>query len=878
MATSSPQLEDFSQEYERVRTSKLVNETRVLAPVAALMFILFWIVDFIATPNLVLLFLFIRLFVAMLCMGTFALTFTSGGRHYIRVMTMMYITLGSLAVSLMAAYSGGFSSPYYVGNMLIIFGSGLFMSWRLSHMICVSVSLVLGYFLINAFMTPLTSNAGVPIFFLVGASLLASIAVHRSDIATLHDLVLSKQLRTANDELQAMDSLKTDFFANISHELRTPLTLSLGPIESMLAEESEPVRNRQLSMVRRNQLRLLTLINNLLDFSKLEAGKIQKVFTPTDLSQRLSSLAETAKIAAEVKGVTLNVMTPESTLTVYVDRSKFDKIVMNLLSNAFKFTEPGGHISAMLSATSTHAQIQVTDTGIGIPKDKQRSIFDRFSQVDASATRKYAGTGIGLAMVKEYAELHGGTAKVDSEEGKGATFIVSIPLGKGHLEPELIQDASDSQDIRFPFDITLDIDPEEEEPELNQPIRGPKQRSKQVTANSPSTLEISSGHPTVLVVDDSRDMRTYIKNVLANDYEVITAKDGSEGLRMAELAMPDVIVSDVMMPRMSGEEMCRRLKALPGILGQTPIILVTARTDAQTKFQSLDVGADDYLYKPFNALELLLRVRNLADKHRKEIALYSAYQILESDIAAAGRFQHSLIPSLPTLPWLELTSIFRPMDLAGGDFYDVTCLSDTHLRFFVADVTGHGVQAAMRTGIIKSEYDRLKLSIPRPRAILSELNRIFFESYRDHTAEFFISSTVGCDALCGDIFRTGAAEISLRLSSASQAQPIQSTGERISELKTRSVGLGCMEDVSYTDQEFSLTNGDRLYVFTDGLTEQKDATGERFGTQRLLDMLNAIPRQSTLEDSVDLVLQGWEAFRAPVPVGDDLTLLSLGVM
>jgi signal transduction histidine kinase/DNA-binding NarL/FixJ family response regulator len=404
------------------------------------------------------------------------------------------------------------------------------------------------------------------------------------------------------NQLKEVDQLKMQFFQNISHEFRTPLTLILGPIEKLLgASVPEDTQKRELRMMRRNAQRLLRLINQLLDLSKLEAGGMKLQANKGNIVAFIKGLAMSFHSLAERKEIFLDVRSNKEELETYFDKEKMEKIVVNLLSNAFKFTPDHGEVIVSIqNKDGGPVEISVRDTGIGIPPEKQQQIFNRFYQVDSTTTRLQEGTGIGLALVKDLVSLHHGTITVASEPGKGSEFIVSLPLGKSHLQPEEIVDSELPTEQRSELSVAagqIGVDGKEEA--LHLP-KGDDEENK----------------PLLLIIEDNTDVRDYVRSYLVPTYSVLEAKDGAEGVDKAKETIPDLIISDVMMPKMDGYEVCSRLKQ-DEKTSHVPIILLTAKAAREDKIGGLETGADDYLIKPFDSAELLVRVKNLIESRQK---------------------------------------------------------------------------------------------------------------------------------------------------------------------------------------------------------------------------------------------------------------------
>jgi len=394
------------------------------------------------------------------------------------------------------------------------------------------------------------------------------------------------------DRLQENDQLKTRFFTNISHELRTPLTLILGPLEQLMTRaEAAPLADEH-QLMRRHGQRLLTLLNQLLDIARLEAGQLRLQAQPTDLGAFVRIRVAAFDSLATAQHIQLLVKVPPPPLTAYIDHDQLEKVLTNLLGNALKFTPAGGAVAVEMREENGRALISVADNGCGIPATHLPLIFDRFHQVDDSTSRRHEGSGIGLALVKELMALHHGSVSVESTEGMGTTFTLQLPLGTTHLaENELLPPAFYSEDSSAAVPLPLPA-----------PV-GTDAAQNQVP-------EEADARPLVLVVDDHADMRAYVASCLADNYRIALATDGHDGLhQIAELG-PDLVISDVMMPGLDGLELCRRVKT-DERSSHIPVVLLTARASDQGKLDGLTLGADDYLTKPFRPAELQARVHNL---------------------------------------------------------------------------------------------------------------------------------------------------------------------------------------------------------------------------------------------------------------------------
>ncbi|QHJ07779.1 7TM diverse intracellular signaling domain-containing protein [Hymenobacter busanensis] len=403
---------------------------------------------------------------------------------------------------------------------------------------------------------------------------------------------LQESIRTSH-KLQELDELKTRFFTNISHELRTPLTLIISPLEQLLSEsrhEPGAAPRPEYALMHRNARRLLQLINQLLDIARLESGQMRLAAAPVDLARLVGTSVAAFESLAASRDVALSFEAESELPDVYLDADQFDKILYNLLGNALKFTPAGGQVTVSVGLAHEHAVLRVRDTGVGIPAEHLPLIFDRFHQVDSNLTRLHDGTGIGLALVKELVTLHHGAVRVMSTVGQGTTFVVELPLGAAHLTPAELADA--------PLEAQAPQVPE---------LRGSKLLAL-TEADSEPTGE--DARPLVLVVEDNPEMRDYLRTCLATDFRVLTADDGEQGLQRIVAAVPDLVVSDLMMPRLDGLELCRRLRA-DERTSHIPVILLTARSEQETRLAGFGLGADEYLTKPFRPDELRVRIHNL---------------------------------------------------------------------------------------------------------------------------------------------------------------------------------------------------------------------------------------------------------------------------
>ncbi|MEO8403869.1 MAG: response regulator, partial [Chitinophagaceae bacterium] len=405
--------------------------------------------------------------------------------------------------------------------------------------------------------------------------------------------------RNRAEALTELDKAKTRFFSNISHEFRTPLTLMLGPLEDLLQQQDNELSDHNKRIVgttHRNAMRLLRLVNALLDFSRIESGRIHANYQRTDITSFTNDLASNFRSVMEKAGLQFEVHCDDIKTPVYIDKEMWEKIVLNLLSNAFKYTLTG-KITVTLKQVNDQINLQIADTGVGIPERELPMMFERFHRVQNSAGRSHEGTGIGLSLVSELVKFHHGTISVTSKEGKGSTFSVTIPIGKTHLSPSHVSEKEtdlsgtfSNSYIQEALNLAEDISPE-------------NKIDKSVFSSNGHT-QLSS----VLIVDDNSDMRNYLSTLLGKQFNIEIASNGKEALDKIKKHSPDIVVSDIMMPVMDGVTMVKHIKENAGT-SDIPVILLSARAGEQEKIEGYETGADDYLVKPFSAKELLARIQ-----------------------------------------------------------------------------------------------------------------------------------------------------------------------------------------------------------------------------------------------------------------------------
>ncbi|MDY0976253.1 ATP-binding protein [Massilia sp. CFBP9012] len=439
------------------------------------------------------------------------------------------------------------------------------------------------------------------------------------------------------EELAKIDRAKTAFFSNVSHEFRTPLTLILGPLEDALADDADSMsaaQRKRIEVTHRNALRLLKLVNSLLDFSRIEAGRVQASYVPVDLTQLTLDLAGVFESAMAKGGLEYRIALQDLGQPVYIDRDMWEKIVFNLLSNAFKFTLHGG-VTISLREHEGMARLSVQDTGTGIPEHELPRMFERFHRIEGAPGRTYEGTGIGLALIQELVRLHGGTIAVSSTFGEGTRFDVDLPFGDAHLPQDRILRAADGMEDRQRMGAAF----------VEEALRWLPDAEAAPHEEGPAALVDMAGQarPRILIADDNNDMRAYLKALLEPHADVRACADGQAAFELALADPPDLLLSDVMMPKLDGFGLIAQIRASEA-LRLLPVMLLSARAGEEAKVEGLQAGADDYLVKPFSANELLARVHT-------QVAMGRERRQMERDARAREAHVRALIDASPAMLW-----------------------------------------------------------------------------------------------------------------------------------------------------------------------------------------------------------------------------------
>jgi signal transduction histidine kinase len=629
----------------------LLSRLRNVLIIGSFLYTSFYGLDVMAAPEHHLIFLGLRLFVMLNFVAGIALLSSKHGPTIAAPLSIWELYVSTLAISVMTTYIGGFDSSYYIGIMFVIFVAALFLPWSVAATVASGLLTLVSYFAVNIFFGPPESmkivKAVFPFFFLSGAIVFVIFANLGKERTRRRDLRLRIQIEKANEELKELDNAKMRFFSNVSHELRTPLTLILGPLEVILQGNQNPDLRPLLEAMEANARRLLRHVNALLDFAKIDAGKLECNYEYDSLGKILQGLAIAARPHLLNRKISLVMAGLDNIPETILDADKVETMAANLLSNAIKFTPDGGRITITAGEEGEIVWFEVEDTGIGIPDDKLDTVFERFHQVDDALNRNREGTGLGLAMVKQLARIHTGKVTVQSRIGEGTTFRIELPKRPDtkSLERRGIIGRRREDQISYARTVAL-ISPAGEQKSGSQKetlladILGSRFGDDHNKNNRIRNLAPQDAQK-ILVVDDNQDLRTFIADSLADDYRVEMAQDGVEGLELARRWAPDLIVSDIMMPRMDGYEFTRQIRKDPS-LSQVPVILATAKSGGEAVAEGLEVGANDYLAKPFEIRELKARVAAQLRTRRLERNLSER----ESRLAAIGKMTSAIVHDL----------------------------------------------------------------------------------------------------------------------------------------------------------------------------------------------------------------------------------------
>lgn len=614
---------------------------------------LFGILDYVLSPGSYERLWVLRLAATISSLGIFLLTFRPFGQRHAGILSTVAVLIVSSSIAGMVRYLGGYESQYYAGLCLLIIVGGLLFSWNVAQSLFTNITIV-AMFEVPALFLDRIENFRTFIsntFFLTTTAIVIVIGhifnyrlKFREYVNSQLVLAAKRELEEAHQQLKALDRFKSQVFANVTHELKTPLNMILSPLELLGQGQLGPVSEEQratFASMFRSGMKLLKLIGDILDLSKLEESRIRLAVAEHDLVAYLRGLVAQVQPLAQRKRIALSFDSDVESAAVWCDLERLERVFVNLLSNATKFTPEEGQIRVSLRDEGPSVLVSVADNGPGFPADQVEKVFERFFQADMGSTRKYGGTGIGLALARELVELHGGRIWAESDVGKGAVFHVRLVKDREHFNPDAIERRAQRRDVpdgrraedRGIVDWTQELASRDDYRLLD---------IAEVTERRVVERDVDEARRawTVLVVEDTQDVIRLVHLSLRQQFRVMAAENGAKGLELALRETPDLIITDLMMPEMDGLEMTRRLREDPRTR-HVPIIMLTARGDLEDRVAGLETGVNQYLTKPFSPLELLTTVRSLLRIEETHADLLLA-QRMDSLNQVAGGLAHEI--------------------------------------------------------------------------------------------------------------------------------------------------------------------------------------------------------------------------------------------
>ncbi len=666
-----------------------------------------------------------------------------------------------------------------------------------------------------------------------------------------------EEMEEKNAELERLDRLKDEFLANTSHELRTPLNGIIGIADSLINGSLGPLtegHQYNLSLIVSSGHRLTSLINDILDFSKLRQHDLHLMLKPVDMRSNTDVVFMLSQTLGPGKNIQLVNRIPADIPAVEADENRVQQILHNLVGNAIKFTK-AGTVSVSARVREQYLAVTVSDTGIGIPKDKLDSIFEAFEQADGSTEREYGGTGLGLSVTRDLVKLHGGRIWAESDPGKGSDFTFTLPVSGEKAEAAHGEDM-----LRQPARIAGISKISEKQAEI-------RYMEEPDLANIPQEQLCDGMLCRVLAVDDEPVNLQVLKNQLASEhYSVTLAANGEEALAAIENGQPfDVVLLDVMMPGMSGYEVCQRLRETHPP-NELPIVMLTAKNQVDDLVAGFGSGASDYLAKPFSKLELLARLdTHIALKylHLKHMKAETKAKLLAHEMNLTKHIQTSLVPENPELPGYDIAASIDPADEVGGDYYDVIS-AEGYDWIIIGDVTGHGVPAGLvmmmvQTAIHTVIYENPEVS---PCCLLSAVNRSIYKNIQRIGESKHMTIVVLLADRNGDFTFSGMHDdILIRRTDTGKVDIIE---------PNNAMWIGIEPDISkfVSSDTLKLEPGDCMVLYTDGITEAVDENDNMFGDKRLIKIIEKSGNKSAYEihKNVTDALEPWKKL-------DDMTLI-----
>lgn len=648
-------LDEIRQAFVEYDRKVILNNVKVGCAIGAVLMPVGVVLDYCVfgdTKAVVWHFLELRLLCSLLIAAFWAIVVTPFGHNHPRKLGITLAMFPTFFISWMIYEQGGSQSPYYAGLNLVLLVIGFVLYWTFLESFVAVVLVILMYISACLLHGDLhTRDLENNLYFLVltGSIVMTGSFIHTKyrfrEFALRYELDRSRNaLEESNQKLMELDQIKSRFFANISHELRTPLTLLIAPLEALLQRFNLDQETKNLlATMHANGMRLLKLINDLLDLVRLESGRMEVKREPLAVAELVKGLASAARQVADDKRLRLETYSDPALGTILADRDKLEKIVLNLVFNALKFTPAGGRVDLRAEKQGEEFVLIVADTGMGISAKNLAHVFDRFWQADGSSKRKYQGVGIGLALVKELVEIQDGQVTVQSQETKGTTFTVRLPYQAAPSEASSSPPA-ESPESPEPIGGGATVTSEEWLVNLYRraelfPALTPVQESLR-----PVETSRNGNQRTILVADDEPDMLRFLKSQLSSQYHVLEAVDGQQAIEKAVQFLPEIILLDMMMPEKDGLQACREIREHTSTQS-IPVVMLTARADEETKLAALSAGASDFLTKPFSTTELHVRLRNLIESYQYQRKLSKQNHVLESTIDQLKDTETQLVQS-----------------------------------------------------------------------------------------------------------------------------------------------------------------------------------------------------------------------------------------
>ncbi len=636
-----------------------IRGTRLAAFLGGLLVPLFSIIDYMVVRKAFESLLIVRIIVSVICFSILFITRYNIARKISTILSATVIVTCGLSINLMIHVHDWIEfdnspSNYYAGLFLVVVGAAQMCTWKLKESLVI-FSIIYATYVIPTIVFQPPASISIYVannFFLVSTIVIAVVGQYFNYNLQLREFLASSELAGANSELNSanerlkeMDRFKSQFFSNMTHELKTPLTLILAPTEAAMNGELGEFTGEQQEYFRRifnNGLRLMKLINDLLDLARLEDSKLKLRVEELEMGEFARAVAGNIKPLAERKGIDLVVTVPPSVVQVWADRDRLEQVLVNLLANAVKFTPDNGRIEVKVEESGETVHLSVTDTGIGIPPDKLEEVFNRFSQVDGTTTRKYGGTGIGLALARELTSLHGGRIWAESDGASGTSMRVMLRKGSSHFNQSVLDRRTRSVDVakgRREGDAGL--------PQWSARIEERKEyrylavddaSERRIVPRRDKPVDETAAR--VLVVEDSKEMLQFLELQLRSHYKVFLAENGARGWELVRKLNPDLVITDYMMPEMDGRELTELIKKTRET-AHIPVVMLTAKAATGDRVAGKEAGADEYLAKPFSTSELLAVVKALL-KAREQQADRMTEQRMDSMEVMAARLAHEI--------------------------------------------------------------------------------------------------------------------------------------------------------------------------------------------------------------------------------------------